>query len=202
VSQSDEYAAIIDPGNRVSAEERGRWAAEANRLGVPAVQFSHISGCRICRNSRNAVREAQAAERRAAVIAAFDRARRFDRAVDGAFRVPEYLRRNEPLELRPAGASMEYVPPMNTGAAPVLSAPYTGAQGISHDVARARFEPVPVTDLGRIVLSNFADSFKRLAGQIAFLPSSREQSLALTALEEASHWANRAIALKHREVKG
>jgi hypothetical protein len=165
----------------------------------------HISGCDICRKSRNRVREAQAAERRAASAAArvsalLDHASRFDRAVDGAFVVPEFLRRNEPLELRPAGASMEYVPPMNTGAAP--PAPYTGAQGISPDVARARFEPVPVTDLGRIVLSNFADSFKRLAGQIAFLPSSREQSLALTALEEASHWANRAIALKHREVKG
>jgi hypothetical protein len=39
------------------------------------------------------------------------------------------------------------------------------------------------------------DSYKRLASNIAdAIPASREQSLALTALEESLMWANAAIA--------
>ena len=66
---------------------------------------------------------------------------------------------------------------------------------VTHSELENRFGFHPATDQTRELHQNVRESFIDFTSELlSFLPDGREQALVVTALEEASMWANAAIA--------
>lgn len=59
------------------------------------------------------------------------------------------------------------------------------------------FDHVSVTNDAFIIMKEFRDKFQSLYDDIDKLNKSREISLAITKLEEASMWLNKGICMEH-----
>lgn len=86
----------------------------------------------------------------------------------------------------------ETVTPVSTESTPVEQAPATLPPELASRFVTAATSEAPSQDQVAIVRQN-AGAITTAAEQIAQLPDSRYKSLALTALEEALMWANKAV---------